>query len=120
MGANLFYLLFIDTMLRRSNNKPIFKKNVTCKQGFTGSPCRNFSNFCLIRGVLQWWSKRKYILKHTHGQYISHKNNIAQLYFILGTAELHCNFFSILKDAPDSHRFSNRKWVLTMCTTGNL
>ena len=27
------------------------------------TPCRNFSNFCLIRGVLQWWSMRKYILK---------------------------------------------------------
>ena len=65
--------------------------------------------------------EKKYILKHTHGQYISHKNNkFAQLYLILGTAELHWNFSSIPKDDPDIHRFSNRKWVLTMCTTGNL
>ena len=29
------------------------------------STCRKFSNFCLIQGILQWWSLRKYILKHT-------------------------------------------------------
>ena len=33
------------------------------------NPCRKQkkrpANFCLIRGVLQWWSMRKYILKHT-------------------------------------------------------
>ena len=29
------------------------------------SPCRKFSNFCLIQGILQLWSLRKYILKHT-------------------------------------------------------
>ena len=29
------------------------------------TPYRNFSNFCLIQWVLQWWSMRKYILKHT-------------------------------------------------------
>ena len=61
-----------------------------------------------------------YFEAYTNDQYISHKNNIAQLYFILGTAELHWNFSSIPKDDPDIHRFSNRKWVLTMCTTGNL
>ena len=27
---------------------------------------RKFSNFCFIRGVLQWWSMRKNILKNTH------------------------------------------------------
>ena len=47
-----------------------------------------------------------------------HNNNIAQLYFILRTAKLHWNFSSITKDAPDIYRFSNRKWILTMCTTG--
>ena len=31
-----------------------------------GAPYRKFSKLCLIRGVLQWWSMRKYILKHTH------------------------------------------------------
>ena len=33
----------------------------------------------------------------TNGQYISHKNNVVQLYFILGRAELHWNFSSILR-----------------------
>ena len=47
-------------------------------------------------------------------------NNIAQLYFILGRAKLCWNFSSILKDGFDIHRFSNRKWVLTMCSVGNL
>ena len=37
-----------------------------------------------------------------------------------GRAELHWNFSSIPKDGSDIHRFSNRKWVSTMCTVGNL
>ena len=56
---------------------------------------------------------------YTNDQYIWHKNNIAQLYFILGRAELRWNFSSIPKDGPDIHRFSNRK-VSIMCTVGNL
>ena len=43
-----------------------------------------------------------------------------QLYFILGRAKLRWNFSSIPKDGSDIHRFSNRKWVSTMCTVGNL
>ena len=35
-----------------------------------------------------------YFEAYTNDQYISHKNNIAQLYFILGRAELHWNFSS--------------------------
>ena len=38
----------------------------------------------------------------------------------LGTTELHWNFSSISKDAPDIHRFSNTKCVLTMGTTRNI
>ena len=30
------------------------------------------------------------------------------------------NFSSVPKDVPNIPRFSNRKWVLIMCTTGNL
>ena len=48
------------------------------------------------------------------------QNNTAQLYFILGRAELRWNFSIIPKDGSDIHRFSNRKWVSTMCTVGNL
>ena len=44
--------------------------------------------------------------------------DIAELYFILGTANLQWDFSG--KDGFDIHRFSNRKWVLTMCTVGNL
>ena len=53
-----------------------------------------------------------YFEAYTSDLYISHKNNIAQLYFILGRAELRWNLSSILKDVFDIHRFSNRKWVL--------
>ena len=56
-----------------------------------------------------------YFEAYRNGQYIWNKNNIAQLYFILGRAKLHWNFSSTLKDVPHIHRFSNRKW-----TTGNL
>ena len=61
-----------------------------------------------------------YFKAYINDLYISHKNNIAQLYFILGRAELGWNFSSILMDGFDIHRFSNRKWVLTMCSVGNL
>ena len=37
-----------------------------------------------------------YFKAYTNDLYISHKNNIAQLYFILGRAELRWNFSSIL------------------------
>ena len=42
--------------------------------------CKNFPQDCLKA--------------YTNDQYIWHKNNIAQLYFILGTVELHWNFSS--------------------------
>ena len=61
-----------------------------------------------------------YFKAYTNDLYISQKNNIAQLYLILGRAELRWNFSSILKDDFDIHRFSNKKWVLTMCSVGNL
>ena len=61
-----------------------------------------------------------YFKTYTNDLYISDKNNTAQLYFILGRAELHWNFTSILKDAFDIYRFFNRKWVLTMYSVGNL
>ena len=64
--------------------------------------------------------EKKYFKAYTNDLYISHKNYIAQLYFILGRAELHRNFSSILKDGFDIHRFSKRKWFLTMCSDGNL
>ena len=46
-----------------------------------------------------------YFKAYTNDLYISHKNNIAQLYFILGRAKLHWKFSSILKDGFDMHRF---------------
>ena len=86
----------------------------------TLTPSRNFSNFCLFEGFYNgglWeniiWSILRWPMYLT-------QNNIAQLYFILGTAEVCWNFYSIPKDAHDILRFSNRKWVLTMCTVGNL
>ena len=56
-----------------------------------------------------------YFEAYTNDQYIWHKNNIAQLYFILGRAELHLNFSSIPKYAPDIHRFSNIIPVPSAC-----
>ena len=61
-----------------------------------------------------------YFKAYTNDLYISYKNNISQLYFILGRAKLRWNFSSTLKDGFDIHRFSNRKWVLTMCSVENL
>ena len=39
---------------------------------------------------------------------------------MLETAKLHWNFSSTPKDALVIYRCANRKWVLTMCTIGNL
>ena len=46
-----------------------------------------------------------YFKAYTKDHTTSCKNNIAQLYFILGRAELRWNFSSWLKDAPDIYRF---------------
>ena len=46
-----------------------------------------------------------YFEAFTNDQYIWHKNNIAQLFFVLGRAELRWNFSSWLRDASDIHRF---------------
>ena len=46
-----------------------------------------------------------YFEAYTNDQYIWHKNNIAQLYFLLGRLKLHWNFSSWLRDAPDIYRF---------------
>ena len=63
----------------------------------------------------------KYIFKNTSiTSTYDTKNNNAQLYSILCTANLHWNFSSIPKNGSDIHRFCSRKWVLTMCTVGNL
>ena len=46
-----------------------------------------------------------YFKVYTKDQYTSHKNNIVQLCFILGRAELRWNLSSWLRDAPDIYRF---------------
>ena len=39
--------------------------------------------------------EKKYFEAYTNDQYIRHKNNIAQLFFILGRAELHWKLFQL-------------------------
>ena len=56
-----------------------------------------------------------YFKAYTNDQYISHKNNIEQLYLILKITKLCWNILSTFKDCFDIHRFSNRKY-----TVGNL
>ena len=46
-----------------------------------------------------------YLKACINNQYICLKNNTAQLYFILGRAELCFNFSHLLRDAPIIHRF---------------
>ena len=46
---------------------------------------------------------------------MSFKNNTAQLYFILGGAELHWKFSTVQKDGSDIHRF-----LPAVCTDRNL
>ena len=47
-------------------------------------------------------------------------NNTLQLYFTLGRAELHWNFFSLLRDAPDIDRFQTVHMVKTHFLLENL
>ena len=77
-------------------------------------------NWDSIHSTLQVVYEKIYFEAHTNNQYIGHKNNTVQLYFIIGTAKLPWIFSSLLKDHFNFHRFSNRKWVLTMCTIENL
>ena len=61
-----------------------------------------------------------YFEAYTNDQYIWHKNNIAQLYFILGGAELCWNFSSWLRDASDIHRFPTLHMINTNFLLENL
>ena len=61
-----------------------------------------------------------YFEAYTNDQNIWHKNNIAQLYFILGRAELCWNFCSWLRDASDIHRFPTLHMVKTHFLLENL
>ena len=61
-----------------------------------------------------------YFEAYTYDQYIWDKNNIAQLYFILGTAELCWNFSGWLRDAPDIYRFPVMHMVKTHFLLENL
>ena len=60
-----------------------------------------------------FWSMHK-------DQYIWHKNNIAQLYFILRGAELCWNFSNWLRDTPDTYRFPAVHLVKTHFPLKNL
>ena len=61
--------------------------------------------------ILQWWSMRKFE---------THKNNIAQLNFILGRAKLCWKISSWLMDAPDIYRFRIMHMVKTHFLLENL
>ena len=54
----------------------------------------------------------KYSLKHKNNDHIIY--NIAQLYFILGRAELHWIFSSIPKDDSDINFFFQQKVALRL------
>ena len=50
-----------------------------------------------------------------NNQYISLKNNTAQLYFTLETAKLHWKFATMTKDGSDIHKYSNNN-VAQFCS----
>ena len=82
--------------------------------------CRNFNTNQFWLGFIMVAYEKIYFEAYTNDQYISHKNNIAQLYFILGRAELHWNFSSWLRDASDIHRFPALHMVNTHFMLENL
>ena len=84
--------------------------------GYIEHPAGNSVISALFEGF-QWCSMRKYILKHTQmANTFDTKNDITHLYFILGTAKLHWNLSSWLRDAPDIYRFPvEHKMNLWIC-----
>ena len=61
-----------------------------------------------------------YFEAYINNQYIWHKNNVAQLYFILGRAEQYRNFFSIPMDGSDIDRFFQQEVDLNHVHNSNL
>ena len=59
--------------------------------------------------------KKIYFETYINNQYILHKNNIAQVYFILGMLAMLEFFSGLPKDGFDIHRL----WVLTMYPVRN-
>ena len=66
------------------------------------------------------YEKIYYEKAYTNDQYIWHKNNIAQLHFKLGRAELCWDFSSWLGDASDIYRFPTLHMVKTHFLLENL
>ena len=92
----------------------------------THSVWRVCTHFCSFRGNQKFltgfyngglWKNKFWSINN---QYNWPKNNTTKLHFILRRAKLRWNFSSIPKDGSDIHRFSNRKWVSSMCFFGNL
>ena len=91
------------------------------------SPCRDFSKFCVFLSISQFWLvftmvvyEKIFFEPYTNDQYIWHRNNIAQLCFILRTAKLHWNFSSWLRDASDIYRFPTVHMAKTHFLSENL
>ena len=57
--------------------------------------------------------KKIYLEVQIHNQYICLKNNTAQLYFVLGRAELYWKFSRLLGRDTDIHRFPTMYMVKT-------
>ena len=109
----------------------VYKKNyeehALLKFGMGKHPPGSSVNSPFYEEITKFWLgftmvvyEKIYLETYINNQYIWYKNNTAQLYFTLGIAQLHWNFFSVPKDGSDIDRFSNREWALTMCTEGIL
>ena len=87
------------------------------KQNVVQSPARssvNFANFEIRKFCLCFTmvvSQKLYLEAYVNNQYICLKNNSAQLYFILGKAELCLNFSSLLCDALIFIDFQKCTWL---------
>ena len=62
-----------------------------------------------MRNILQLQFIKNIFKAYTNDEYISRKNDIAELCFIFDTANLRWNFSGVLKDAFDFYRYSNGK-----------
>ena len=82
---------------------------------------------CVFEHISQFWLcftmvvfEKIYFEAYRNDQYIWHKNNIAQLYFILWRAKLCWNFSRWLRDVPNIYRFPTVHMVKTHFLLENL
>ena len=104
-----------------------YEEHALLKFGMGRHPAGSSVNSTFFEEIRKFWLgftiavyEKIYFEAYINNQCIWYKNKTAQLYFMLEKIKLCWNFSIVPKEDSDIDRFTNRKWVLSRYTEGNL